>query len=77
MIAWKGLPAPITAGRRWVVERTTAWTTAYKKLVWCAQRRARVIAFWIAFSAVIIIVRRLVREGWTHYRCTGCPQSKP
>jgi transposase len=29
-IARKGYPAPITAGRRWMVERTTAWTNAHK-----------------------------------------------
>jgi hypothetical protein len=62
-IAAKGKPAAITAGKRWVVERTTAWTNAHKKLAWCTGRRAVVVAFWIAFSAVIIIVGRLVREA--------------
>ena len=32
-IARRGCPAPITAGQRWVVERTTAWTHAHKMLV--------------------------------------------
>ena len=32
-IAARGKPAPITAGLRWVVQRTTAWTNAHKKLV--------------------------------------------
>jgi hypothetical protein len=30
-----------------------------------------VIDFWVPFSDVEIIVRRLVREGWTHYRWEG------
>ena len=75
-IARRGLPAPITAGKRWVVERTTAWTNAHKKLVWCTERRSAVVGFWIAFSAVII-VGRLVREGWLRYRWDTRPRRKP
>jgi len=57
--------APLNATRRWVVERTnSSWQNAHKKLVWCTERRGRV-DFWVAFSEVVIIVRRLVREGWT------------
>jgi transposase len=76
-IAAKGQPAPLTASQRWVVERTNAWTNAHKKLVWCTERRAVVIAFWIAFSAVIIIVGRLVREAWVRYRWATRPSRKP
>ena len=50
---------------------------AHKKLVWCTERRAAVIAFWIAFSAVIIIVGRLVRQAWTRYRWETRPIRKP
>lgn len=76
-IAPKGTPAPITASERWPVERTHAWTNAHKKLVWCTERRAMVVAFWLAFSAIIIIVRRLIREGWTRYRWDSRPARKP
>jgi transposase len=76
-IAAKGQPAPITAGRRWVVERTNAWTNAHKKLVWCTERRAAVVSFWIAFSAVIVIVGRLVREAWIRYRWETRPRRRP
>lgn len=76
-IAERGKPAPVTASQRWVVERTNAWTNAHKKLVWCTERRARVLAFWLAFAAVIIIVRRLLRQGWTHYRWTDRPLRRP
>jgi transposase len=76
-IAAKGTPAPIAASSRWPVERTNAWTNAHKKLVWCTERRASVVAFWLAFSAVVIIVRRLIREGWTRYRWEGRPARKP
>ncbi|MCA1838211.1 MAG: IS5 family transposase [Actinobacteria bacterium] len=63
-IAKKGQPAPLQAGKRWVVERTNSWHNAHKKLVWCTEREGRVINFWVAFSDVVIIVRRLIREGW-------------
>jgi transposase len=76
-IAARGKPAPVAASQRWPVERTNAWTNAHKKLVWCTERRARVIDFWLAFSAVIIIVRRLVREGWRRYRWDKRPARKP
>ena len=72
-ISPKGEPAPLAATKRWVVERTSSWHNAHKKLVWCTERRGRVIDFWVAFSEVIIIVRRLIREGWTRYRWEGRP----
>ncbi len=77
MIAPKGQPAPVAATGRWVVERTHAWTNAHKKLVWCTERRARVIAFWLALSDVILIVRRLIRRGWRQYRWAQRPSRCP
>ena len=76
-ISRKGEPAPLGATKRWVVERTGSWHNAHKKLVWGTERRGRVIAFWVAFSDVVIIVRRLIREGWTRYRWAGRPSRKP
>jgi transposase len=77
VIAQRGNPAPLRAGKRWVVERTNAWHNAHKKLVWCTERRGRVIDFWIAFSDVIIIVRRLIREAWMRYRWESRPSRRP
>lgn len=76
-ISRKGKPAPIAATKRWVVERTNSWNNAHKKLVWCTERVDPVIDFWITFSEVVIIVRRLIREGWTHYRWEGRPCRQP
>ena len=78
-ISQQGKPAPLTATNRWVVERTSSWQAklAHKKLLWCTERRGRVIDFWVAFSDVIIIVRRLIREGWSRYRWEGRPRGKP
>jgi transposase len=76
-ISGKGKPAPFWASRRWVVERTSSWHNAHKKLVWCTERVGRVIDFWVAFSDVVIIVRRLIREGWGRYRWEGRPFRRP
>jgi transposase len=76
-ISEKGKPAPLQATKRWVVERTNSWNNAHKKLVWCTERRERVIDFWVAFSEVVIIVRRLIRKGWSRYRWESRPCRKP
>ena len=76
-ISGKGKPAPFWATNRWVVERTSSWHNAHKKLVWCTERVWKVIDFWVAFSDVVIIVRRLAREGWTRYRWEGRPSRRP
>ena len=76
-ISKQGLPAPIAATKRWVVERTNSWSNAHKKLVWCTERVGSVIDFWLAFSAVIVVVGRLIRRGWTHYRWDGRPSRRP
>lgn len=76
-ISEKGKPALLQTGKRWVVERTNSWHNAHKKLVWCTERRGRVIDFWTAFSEVVIVVRRLIREAWTRYRWEGRPHRRP
>jgi transposase len=76
-ISEKGKPSPLGATKRWVVERTNSWSNAHKKLVWCTKRRGRVVNFWVTFSNVIIIVGRLVRKAWTHYRWEGRPSRRP
>jgi transposase len=74
-ISGKGKPAPFWATIRWV-ERTSSWHNAHKKLVWCTERVGKVIDFWVAFSEVVIVVRRLVREGWSRYRWEGRPSRR-
>jgi IS5 family transposase len=70
-ISRKGKPAPLGTTKRWVVERTSSWHNAHNKLVWRTERRGRVVAFWVTFSEVVIIVRRFIREGWIRYRWEG------
>ena len=76
-ISRKGRPAPLNATKRWVVERTNSWQNAHKKLLWCTERRGRVVDFWVALSDVVVIVRRLVREAWKRYRWEGRPRRRP
>ena len=77
VISEKGKPAPLQATKRWVVERTNSWNNAHKKLVWCTERRGRLIDFWVAFSNAIIIVGRLIRKAWTRYRWESRPSRRP
>jgi transposase len=48
-IATRGLPAPIQAGRRWVIERPHAWGNQDGKQRWCTERRRLVVEFWLAW----------------------------
>jgi transposase len=76
-ISEKGKPGAVTATKRWVVERTSSWQNAHKKLVWCTEKQGRVIDFWVAFSEVIVIVRRTIREAWSRYRWQDRPSRRP
>ena len=76
-IATRGIPAPIQAGRRWVIERTHAWGNQYGKLRWCTERRRLVVEFWLALASAVIVCGRLVRRAWTHYRWEGRPHRRP
>jgi IS5 family transposase len=74
-ISEKGKAAPHVATKRWVGERTSS-SNNHKKLVWGTERRRRVVAFWIAFSEAIIIVRRLIRETCAPYRWDSRPRRR-
>lgn len=77
-IAHKGEPAPLQATRRWPVERTNSWhNRGFRKRAICTEVRTRVIDAFIALANAIIIVRRLIREGWTRYRWDARPKRRP
>lgn len=67
-IARKGLPAPVQAGKRWVVERTHAWMNHFKKLSRCTERRKSSVEFFLALVIAIVVVRCLIREAKVLYR---------
>ena len=76
-IATRGIPAPIQAGRRWVIERTHAWGNQYGKLRWCTERRRLVVEFWLALANAVIVLGRLLRRAWVGYRWDGRPHRRP
>ena len=76
-IATRGVPAPIPADRRWVIERTHAWGNQYGKLRWCTERRQVVVEFWLALVNAAIVCGRLLRRAWTCYRWQDRPRRRP
>ncbi len=63
-IAARRQPAPIQAGRRWVIERTHAWANQYGKLRWCTDRRRIAAEFWLVLALARIVDGRLARRAW-------------
>jgi transposase len=76
-IATQGIPAPIQAGRRWVIERTHAWGNQYGRLRWCTERRRLVVEFWLALASAIIVYGRLVGRAWSCSRWESRPRRRP
>ena len=76
-VATRGRPAPIQAGRRWVIERTHAWGNQYGKLRWCTERRRTVVEFWLALVNALIVLGRLLRRAWSCYRWDSRPRHRP
>jgi hypothetical protein len=76
-IATRGLPTPVQAGRRRVIERTHAWGNQYGKPRWRTERRRRVVALWLALASAVLIVGRLLRRAWACYRWEGRPRRRP
>lgn len=58
--ARKGIPAPIQAGTRWVVERTHAWMNGYGKLRRCTERNAKIVDFYLYLAAALVTIRQLI-----------------
>jgi len=75
-IARKGVPAPLQAGTRWVVERTHAWRNGYGKLRRCTETDGRVVDCSRFLAAAFVVVRRLIQEARTRYRWPGRPTTR-
>ncbi len=75
-IARKGVPAPIQAGTRWVVERTHAWMNGYGKLCRCTGRNGKVVDFYLYLAAALVTIRQLIQRARTRYRWHGRPTTK-
>jgi transposase len=75
-IARRGLPAPLQAGQRWVVERTQAWMNGYGKLRRCTEREGTVVDFYLFLAAAFVTVRALIREARQHFRWASRPSTR-
>lgn len=75
-IARKGIPAPIQAGKRWVVERTHSWMIGYGKLRRCTEKRRAVAELYLYLAATLTVLRRLINRARTHYRWPTRPTTR-
>jgi transposase len=75
VIARKGVPAPLQAGQRWVVERTQAWMNGFGKLRRCTEKSGAVVDFYL-FLAAIVVTRRLIQRARLRYRWPDRPTTR-
>src|SRR5262249_54635054 len=75
-IARKGLPAPLQAGKRWVVERTQAWMNGYRKLRRYTEPDGRIVDFYLFLAAAFVVVRTLIQRARTRYRWPRRPTTR-
>ena len=75
-IARKGVPAPVQAGRRWVVERTHAWMNGFGKLRRCTEKRRAAVDFYLFLAAALVVVRQLIHRARARYRWPGRPTTR-
>src|SRR5262249_819627 len=75
-IARKGVPAPVQAGARWVVERAHSWMNGYGKLRRCTQKAKAVVDFYLFLAAASGVARQLIHHARTRYRWPGRPTTR-
>jgi hypothetical protein len=75
-MARKGVPAPIQAGTRGVVERTHAWMNGYGKLRRCTERCRRVVDCYLFLAAALVVVRQLIQRARRRYRWATRPTTR-
>jgi len=75
-IARKGIPAPVQAGTRWVVERTHSWMNGYGKLRRCTEKLQPVVDFYLFLAAALVVLRQLIQRARSRYRWDTRPTSR-
>jgi hypothetical protein len=75
-IARKGIPAPVQAGARWVVERTHSWMNGYGKLRRCTEKQAGVVDFYLFLAAALVVLRQLIQRARLRYRWPSRPTTR-
>ena len=76
-ITRKGGKAPIQAGQRWHVGRTSSRHSSFNRLRRCYERNGEVTDAFFGLADTIITLRRLIREAWTLYRWDTRPPKRP
>jgi Transposase DDE domain len=75
-IARKGVPAPVQAGARWVVERTHGWMNGYGKLRRCTEKAQAMVDFYLLLAAALVVLRQLIQRARQRYRWPGRPTTR-
>jgi hypothetical protein len=75
-IARKGVPAPVQAGSRWVVERTHQWMNGYGKLRRCTEKLRPVVDFYLFLAAALVVLRQLIQRARLRYRWPTRPTTR-
>jgi transposase len=75
-IARKGVPAPLQAGARWVVERTHSWMNGYGKLRRCTEKLRAVVDFYLFLAAAPVVLRQLIQRARRRYRWPTRPTTR-
>ena len=75
-IARKGIPAPIQAGSRWVVERSHGWMNGYGKLRRCTEKLRPVVDFYLFLAAALVVLRQLIQRARLRYRWPSRPTAR-
>ena len=75
-IARKGVPAPVQAGARWVVERTHSWMNGYGKLRRCTEKTKAAVDFYLFLAAALVVVRQLLHRARRRYRWPTRPTTR-
>jgi hypothetical protein len=75
-IARKGVPAPVQAGARWVVERTHQWMNGYGKLRRCTEKLRPIVDFYLFLAAALVVLRQLIQRARLRYRWDSRPATR-
>jgi hypothetical protein len=75
-IARKGVPAPVQAGARWVVERTHSWMNGYGKLRRCTEKLHAVVDFYLFLAAALVVLRQRIQRARLRYRWPTRPTTR-
>lgn len=76
VIARKGVPAPIQAGSRWVVERSHGWMNGFGKLRRCTEKLRPVVDFYLFLAAALVVIRQLIQRARLRYRWPSRPTAR-